>query len=174
MSRLTLGLSAIALIFVLGACSKKESETENASAAPVVVAVPTTDDSDAWKMYLGSVAAKDEYQAVVTDRTIPYFLPANSKTPDNLANTESSSPYMRQMEIVEPAIQRTITKGQLLVFGSPDSKTMSDFIVEAFTGASPDAVKGSSVLFIGKSEDAERVKAVVEASGGTFLFEEVQ
>jgi hypothetical protein len=30
------------------------------------------------------------------------------------------------------------------------------------------------VLFIGKSEDAERVKAVVEAAGGAFLFEEIQ
>ena len=174
MSRLILGLSALAMFFALGACSKQESETENTNAEPVVISVPTTDDSNAWKMYLGSVAAKDEYQAVVTDRTIPYFLPANSKTPDNLENTESSSPYTRQMEVVAPAIQRTVTKGQLLVFGSPDSKTMADFIVEAFVGADPAALKGSSVLFIGKSEDAEKVKATVEAAGGTFLFEEIQ
>ena len=134
----------------------------------------STDDSNAWKQYLGSVAAKPEYQEVVTDRTIPYFLPSNSKTPDNLANTEESSPYSRQMEVVQPANERTVTKGNLLVFGSPDSKTMADFIVEAFTGAVPTALKGSHVLFIGKSEDAERVKAVVEAAGGGFLFEEVQ
>lgn len=174
MSRLTLGLSALAMFFALGACSKQESETENTNAEPVVLTAPTTDDSNEWKMYLGSVAAKDEYQAVVTERTIPYFLPANSLTPDNLENTESSSPYTRQMEVVAPAIQRTVTKGQLLVFGSPDSKTMADFIVEAFEGAVPTAVKGSSVLFIGKSEDAERVKATVEAAGGNFLFEEVE
>jgi hypothetical protein len=173
MSRLTLGLSTLAMLIVLSACGKQESEAENAGAEPVAVSVPTTDDSNAWKMYLGSVAAKPEYQAVVTERTIPYFLPANSKTPDNQENTEASSPYTRQMEVVQPAIERTVTKGQLMVFGSPDSKAMADFIVEAFAGASPVAVKGSSVLFIGKSEDAERVKAVVEASGGNFLFEEV-
>jgi hypothetical protein len=61
-----------------------------------------------------------------------------------------------------------------MVFGSPDSKVMADFIVEAFAGASPTAVQGSHVLFVGKSEDAERVKAAVEAAGGSFLFEEVQ
>ena len=173
MSRLTLGLSALAMFIVLGACGKQETETKE-PLAPVAVTAPTTDDSNEWKIYLGSVAVKDEYQAVVSDRIIPYFLPVNSKTHDNLENTELSSPYSRQMEVVEPAIQRTVTKGQLLVFGSPDSKTMADFIVEAFTGASPVAIKGSSVLFIGKSEDAERVKASVEAAGGNFLFEEVQ
>ena len=174
MSRLTYALSALAMVLALGACKQEGPEEGKKAAAPVVVAVPTTDDSNAWKVYLGSVAAKPQYQEVVTERTIPYFLPANSKTLDNLPNTEESSPYSRQMEVVKPAIERTVTKGQLLVFGSPDSKTMADFIVEAFTGATPDAVRGSSVLFIGKSEDAERVKAIVEAAGGSFLIEEVQ
>lgn len=172
MSRKLIALSVL-LAVAVSACGKKEEENKEA-AAPAVVAVPSTDDSNAWKQYLGSVAAKPEYQEVVTDRTIPYFLPSNSKTPDNLPNTEESSPYSRQMEVVKPAIERTVTKGNLLVFGSPDSKTMADFIVEAFTGAVPTALKGSHVLFIGKSEDAERVKAVVEAAGGGFLFEEVQ
>ncbi len=172
MSRKLIALSVL-LAVAVSACGKKEEENKDA-AAPAVVTVPTTDDSNAWKQYLGSVAAKPEYQEVVTDRTIPYFLPSNSKTPDNLPNTEESSPYSRQMEVVQPAIQRTVTKGNLLVFGSPDSKTMADFIVEAFDGAVPTALKGSHVLFIGKSEDAERVKAVVEAAGGGFLFEEVQ
>lgn len=172
MSRKLIALSVL-LAVAVSACGKKEEENKEA-AAPAVVAVPSTDDSNAWKQYLGSVAAKPEYQEVVTDRTIPYFLPSNSKTPDNLPNTEESSPYSRQMEVVKPAIERTVTKGNLLVFGSPDSKTMADFIVEAFTGAVPTALKGSHVLFIGKSEDAERVKGAVEAAGGGFLFEEVQ
>ena len=172
MSRKLITLSAIALSLVLSACAKKEEAAP--AAVAVVVPVPTTDDSNAWKQYLGSVAAKPQYQEVVTERTIPYFLPVNSRTPDNLPDTDESSPYSRQMEVVKPAIERTVTKGQLLVFGSPDSKTMGDFIVEAFTGAQPTAVKGSHVLFIGKSEDADRVKVVVEAAGGGFLFEEVE
>lgn len=175
MSRLLLSLSGLAMVLALTACGKKESEEGAKPAAPVVLAVPTTDDSTAWKQYLQSVVTKPEYQEVVTDRIIPYFLPVNSKTADNdPSNPEVSSPYSRQLEVVQPAIARTVTKGQLLVFGSPDSKTMADFVVEAFTGATPTAVKDSSILFIGKSEDAERVKAVVEAAGGNFLFEEVQ
>lgn len=173
MSHLKVGLSVLAMILALGACKKSDSDSEQASAAPVVINVPTTDDSTAWRTYLGQVAAKQEYQNVVTDSTIPYFLPANSKKEDNVDPKSPSSPYTRQMEIVKPALERTVTKGQLLVFGSPDSATMADFIVEAFDGATPVAVKGSTVLFIGKSADADKVKAVVTAAGGNFMFEEV-
>lgn len=174
MSRQIITASVLVLTLALSACGKKEEE-ESKAAAPAVVAVPTTQDSTAWKQYLSSVAVKPEYQEVVSDRIIPYFLPMDSKTADNdPKNPEVSSPYTRQMDVVKPAIERTVTKGNLLVFGSPDSKTMADFIVEAFTGAVPTALSGSHVLFIGKSEDAERVKASVEAAGGGFLFEEVQ
>jgi hypothetical protein len=175
MSRLILSLSAMAMVLALTACGDKESDGKDKAAAPVVLAVPASGDSNEWKLYLQSVVTRPEYQEVVTDRIIPYFLPMDSKTADNdPKNPEVSSPYSRQMEVVKPAIERTVTKGQLLVFGSPDSKVMADFIVEAFTGASPTAVQGSHVLFVGKSEDAERVKAAVEAAGGSFLFEEVQ
>jgi hypothetical protein len=176
MSRLLLSFSSLAMALVLVACGKKEADEGNQkNAVSVVLVVPKTNDSNAWKQYLQSVVTKPEYQEVVTDRIIPYFLPSNSEVADNdPKNPEISSPYSRQMEVVKPAIERTVTKGQLLVFGSPDSNTMAKFVVEAFTGATPTAVKGSSVLFIGKSEDAERVKAVVEAAGGSFLFEEVQ
>jgi hypothetical protein len=173
MSRTLLAFTTLALALLISACGEKEAEKTEA-VIPAQLAVPTSDDSNAWRSYLGSVAVQPKYQEVVTDRIIPYFLPSNSKTPDNVANTEESSPYSRQMEVVKPAIERTVTKGNLLVFGSPDSKTMGDFIVEAFTGAVPTALKDSHVLFIGKSEDAERVKAVVEAAGGAFLFEEIQ
>jgi hypothetical protein len=172
MSHLKIGLSVLAMILALGACKKSDTDSEQAS-APVVITVPTSDDSNVWRAYLGQVAAKSEYQNAVTDSTIPYFLPANSKTNDNVDPNSPSSPYTRQLEIVQPAIERTVTKGNLLVFGSPDSATMADFIVEAFTGATPVALKGSSVLFVGKSADADKVKNVVTAAGGNFLFEEI-
>lgn len=173
MSRFKMSLSVLTMILALGACKKADSDAVQANAAPVVIAVPTTEDSAAWRTYLGQVAAKQEYQNAVTDSTIPYFLPVNSKTLDNVDANSPSSPYSRQMEIVQPAIERTVTKGNLLVFGSPDSATMADFIVEAFTGATPVALKGSSVLFVGKSADADRVKNAVTAAGGNFMFEEV-
>jgi hypothetical protein len=172
MSRKFISFITLALMLAVSACADKSDENK-AAEIPAKLPVPTSDDAMAWRQYLGSVAVQPAYQEVVTDRIIPYFLPANSKTPDNLPNTEVSSPYSRQMEMVQPAIQRTVTKGNLLVFGSPDSATLADFIVEAFTGAVPTALSGSHVLFIGKSADAERVKAAVEAAGGGFMFEEI-
>ena len=143
MSRLIIGLSTLAMVLALSACGDKASDGKDKAAAPVVLAVPASGDSDAWKLYLQSVVTKPEYQEVVTDRIIPYFLPLNSLTADNdPKNPQVSSPYSRQMEVVKPAIDRTVTKGQLLVFGSPDSKVMADFIVEAFTGASADRRQG--------------------------------
>ena len=60
MSRKLITLSTIALALVLSACAKKEEAAP--AAVAVVVPVPTTDDSNAWKQYLGSVAAKPQYQ----------------------------------------------------------------------------------------------------------------
>jgi hypothetical protein len=51
---------------------------------------------------------------------------------------------------------------------------MGDLIVAAMTGAPADALKGSQVLFIGKSADSDRVKAVVEAAGGKYIFVEAK
>ena len=76
MSRKLIALSVL-LAVAVSACGKKEEENKDA-AAPAVVAVPTTDDSNAWKQYGGGVAAKPVYQEVDTDRTILYFLPSVS------------------------------------------------------------------------------------------------
>ena len=52
--------------------------------------------------------------------------------------------------------------------------SLADLIVMAFTDADPKALEGSQVLFIGKAEDSERVKAAVEAAGGTLERAEAQ
>ena len=64
--------------------------------------------------------------------------------------------------------------GNLLAFGSPDSAKMGDLVVAAFTGAKPDALQGSQVLFIGKPADRDRVKAAAEAAGAKFIFVEAK
>ena len=51
---------------------------------------------------------------------------------------------------------------------------MADLILSAFSGAKPDALKGSQVLFIGKAEDSARVQAPVEASGAKYIFVEAK
>jgi hypothetical protein len=60
----------------------------------------------------------------------------------------------------------------MLVFGSPDSAKMGDLVLAAFSGAKPDALSGSQVLFIGSSADSPRVKEASEKVGAKYIFVE--
>ena len=51
---------------------------------------------------------------------------------------------------------------------------MADLIVDSFQTVSPGSMKDVRVLFIGASEDLDRVKAAVEPSGATTVFHEVK
>ncbi|KFN44938.1 hypothetical protein [Arenimonas oryziterrae] len=172
MSRSLIALFLLSLTLLVSACSGEQSdETKKEAKAPVVLTAPSGTDDNAWKTYLGQVAGQN--QEGVTDRTIGYYLPANSTTPDP-ADPDNKSQYDRQFDLVQTAIARTVTPGNMLAFGSPDSTKMADLIVAAFTGAEPDAVKGSKVLFIGKPIDSGRVQTVVEAAGGKYVFVEAK
>ncbi len=137
---------------------------------PPLVA-PTTNDDLAWKEYLGKVVGQN--QTGVTDRTFPYYLPMNSSEPAE-GDQDGKTQYDRQLENVNTVVLRTVLPGNMLAFGSPDSAKMADLIVTAFTGAEPDALKGSQVLFIGKPADSDRVKAAVEAAGAKYIFVEAK
>jgi len=171
MSRHFIALSMLSLTLALTACSGEEAEPIKKQSAQVVPVAPTTTDDGAWKTYLGQVAGQN--QEGVTDRTIGYYLPMNSGVPTP-GDVDNKSQYDRQLEGVQLAVQRTVTPGNLLAFGSPDSAKMADLIVAAFTGAAPDAVKGSKVLFIGKPADSARVQPLVEAAGGKYIFVEAK
>jgi hypothetical protein len=146
----------------------KAAAKEAAASAPLTA--PAGDDDNAWKTYLGQVVGQN--RDGVTDREFPYYLPVNSKTAD--VGGDGSSMYDRQLENVSGVVARTVLPGNMLAFGSPDSATMADLIVAAFTGAKADALKGSKVLFIGKAADSERVKTAVEAAGARYVFVEVK
>jgi hypothetical protein len=160
---------ALALLAGCKPAGDAPADTE-AKAAPAALTAPAGDDDNAWKAYLGQVVGQN--MAGVTDRVFPYYLPVNSKVVD--AGGNGTSMYDRQLENVSGVVARTVLPGNMLVFGSPDSTTMGDMIVAAFTGAKPDAFKGSQVLFIGKAADSDRVKAAVEASGARYIFVEVK
>jgi hypothetical protein len=164
--------SIFAFALLLAGCKPAgdtpEQKAEKAAKAPLVA--PAGDNDEAWKAYLGNVVGQN--MSGVTDRVFPYYLPINSKTPDE--GGDGSSMYERQLDNVGSVVQRTVLPGNMLAFGSPDSATMGDMIVEAFTGAKPDALKGSQVLFIGKAADSDRVKAAVEAAGARYIFVEVK
>ena len=175
MKRVLYPVAVVLLSLGLSACQQGSDEDEDdapaAATARAELTAPTGTDDAAWKEYLGRVVGQN--QDGVTDRTFPYYLPMNSTATDPEAG-DGQSQYDRQLGNVAPAIQRGVLPGNMLAFGSPDSATMANLIVAAFAGAKPDALAKSQVLFIGKSEDSDRVRAAVEAAGAKYIFVEVK
>lgn len=174
MKRILFPFALILMTLGLAACSGEESDEADApkaAAAPVELAAPAGNDNTAWKEYLGKVVGQN--MAGVTDRVFPYYLPVNSNEP-TAEDGDNGTMYSRQLDQVSAAVQRTVIPGNMLAFGSPDSATMANLIVTAFTGAKADALAGSQVLFIGKSEDSDRVRAAVEAAGAKYIFVEAK
>jgi hypothetical protein len=167
MNRVIAPFALLLSLSLLAGCQK----AEEAPAAPAALVAPTTNDDMAWKEYLGKVVGQN--QAGVTDRTFPYYLPMNSSELTE-GDQDGKTQYDRQLENVNTVVLRTVLPGNMLAFGSPDSAKMADLIVTAFTGAEPDALKGSQVLFIGKPADSDRVKAAVEAAGAKYIFVEAK
>jgi hypothetical protein len=168
MSRSLIAVTLFALALSLTGCKKEEAAPK---AAPAALTAPTNNDDNAWKAYLGQVVGQN--MTGVTDRVYPYYLPANSTTPSP-EDPDKHSQYDRQLDNVGGVVARTVLPGNMLAFGSPDSGKMGDLIVAAFTGANPEAHKGSQVLFIGKPADNDRVKTAVEAAGGKYIFVEAK
>ena len=169
MSRQSLFLLLLALCFGLSACeSPDDSETAKKPKEVAVLTAPKTANDGEWKLYLQQVVSQN--MGGVTDRVFPYYLPADSA----VVQADGKSQYDRQSENVTTVVSRTVLPGNMLAFGSPDSPKMADLIVSAFSGAKPDALKGSQVLFIGKAEDSARVQPAVEAAGAKYIFVEAK
>ena len=163
----------VLLVAVVGlsACTTSEDEVntdKKESKQAAQLTAPTTSDDKAWKPYLQQIIA--QHQEGVTDRTMSYYLPADNAT----VEADGKSKYDRLSEAVTDAVSRTVLPGNMLAFGSPDSKRMADLMTSAFSGAKPTAMKGSQVLFIGKAEDNARIQALVEASGAKYIFVEAK
>ena len=168
MNRFLVPVALLLSLTLLAGCQKAEEEVE---AAPAALVAPAGGDDMAWKEYLGKVVGQN--QEGVTDRVFPYYLPMNSDVVGE-ADKDGRSQYARQLENVNNVVLRTVLPGNMLAFGSPDSTKMADLIVAAFTGAEPDALQGSQVLFIGSTADRDRVKAAVEAAGARYIFVEAK
>lgn len=153
-----------AALFSLAACNKGD-DAPKAEAAPVVLTAPTDGSDQSWKLYLAGVV-KQNLQGV---RNSPYmyYLPAAT-----VADFEDQ--YGRQLDNVAGTIARTVTPGNMLAFGSPESTRMADLVVEAFKESSAGSFKGVKVLFIGKAEDETRVREAVAPSEAEFIFVEAK
>lgn len=178
---LVLGLAALA------ACGKKEESKQ--AAAPVEISVPADpSDNQAWKLYLVSIAKKN--MEGIRSSPYMYYLPAGSApsqpvapaadgggdSAPSIASTEGGGDeeYNRQLDNVTGVVGRGVLPGNMLAFGSPDSTRMANLVVEAFTDIPAGSMKDVRVLFVGQAADAERVRAVVEPSGATFVFHEAK
>ena len=170
MIRSTLILLLFASVLGLSACTTPEGEGDTSKKSSVAAQLPAPSNSDdkLWKPYLAQQINK--HMDVVTDRQISYYLPADNAT----VEADGRTKFDRLSEGVTAAVSRTVLPGNLLAFGSPDSKRMADLILSAFSGAKPNALKGSYVLFIGKAEDSARIQPSIEASGAKYIFEEVK
>lgn len=159
-------LSRLMLIacLVLPFAGCKKEEAPQAVAKPAMAA-PKNDDVNAWRAYLQDVVPR--YMGNTTGSPFVYFLPGES-TPD------FNDVYTRLAMKAKEDVGRGIVSGNLLAFGSPASAKMADMVVDAFKDVPAGSMKGVKVLFIGKAEDSDRVKAAVAPSGVDYVFVEAK
>jgi len=151
------------LVLPFAACKKQEEAP--AEPADVALVAPTTTEDGPWKEYLSKVV--DANMGTITNTPYVYYLPAET-------DPEFEAKYGRQLDQAKGAVARGVSSGNLIAFGSPNSAKIADLAVAAFEGVETDAFKGVRVLFIGKAEDSERVKAAVAPSTAEYVFVEAK
>ncbi len=158
-------LLVVGLAVSLAAC-KKEEAPKAAEKAPVTA--PTGEDAAAWREYITDVVKRN--MDGVSGQPFVYMLPAESS-----ADFEGS--YDRLLDKASTDISRGILAGSMLAYASasPSSTKIADLVVTAFEAQKVEGkLKGVKLVFIGKPEDSERVKAAVAASGVNYVFIEAK
>ena len=151
---LTLGFSA---------CKKEEAAPVAVVAAPL--AAPTSDDLTAWRAYVTDIATRN--MDGINNSPYVYFLPGE-------AAEGFGGQYQRQLEKLEADLERGIIEGNMLVFASPSSAKAAEMAVTAFSPLPLGSMKGVKVVFIGKPEDGEKVRAAATPAGVNYVFVEAK
>jgi hypothetical protein len=164
MSKILRSIVMASALLALAGC-QQEAPTQQV-AAPTQLSAPTDNNSQAWKLYMSSVAKQN--MDGVRSSPFLYALPAED-APD------FEEQYDRQLDNVTGTVARGVLPGNMLAFGSlsPDSTRIADLAMEAFAEAQPNSMKDVKVLFIGRPEHADRVREAVEPSGATFVFADI-
>ena len=118
MSRSLFAVLAIGLTLALSGCETPEPEDSDAQKAKAPLAelhAPTSADDKQWQAYLQEVIRRN--QAGVTDRTMAYYLPADSDQPTP-EDPEGRSKYDRQLENVQTVVLRTVLPNTSMLPGS--------------------------------------------------------
>jgi len=158
-------LLIVLLALPFAACKKEADSSAKTEKAPV--AVPVNEDPAAWRDYVTDVVGRN--MEGVTNAPFVYLLPAES-------TTDFQGSYDRLLDKARSDISRGILGGNLLTYAaaSPSSNKAADLVVAAFADPKPGKLEGVKLLFIGKAEDSERVKAAVEPWGVNYVFVEAK
>jgi hypothetical protein len=164
MSKILRSIVMASALLALAGC-QQDAPTQQ-TAAPTQLSAPTDNNSQAWKLYLSSVA-KQNMDGI---RSSPFFY---TLPPDDAPDFEEQ--YDRQLDNVTGTVARGVLPGNMLAFGSlsADSTRVADLAMEAFAEAPANSMRDVKVLFIGRPEHADRVREAVEPSGATFVFADI-
>jgi hypothetical protein len=158
-------LLVVGLAVSLAAC-KKEEAPKAVEKAPLTA--PTNEDAAAWREYISDVVKRN--MDGVTGQPFVYMLPAES-------STDFEGSYDRLLDKASTDISRGILGGSMLAYAaaSPSSTKAADLVVTAFEAQKVEGkLKDVKLVFIGKPEDSDRVKAAVEGSGVNYVFIEAK
>jgi hypothetical protein len=164
----TLALSLAVL--ALGACKQDSAApaAEAPAAAAVALPVPALNDDMAWRDYLRATV-KQHMQGIRRSPFMYYLSPISSAESAEVWEDQ----YQRQFDNVASNISRGVLPGNMLAFGSPEYERIATLAVDAFASVSPNSMKDVRVLFIGRTEDKDRVAEAVAPSGAEFVFHAV-
>jgi hypothetical protein len=150
------------LTLPFAACKKQEAPVATA-AAPVPV--PVNDNRQAWIDYLSDVVQRN--MGGIQNQPYVYLLPGES-------TADFQDQYDRLATKAKDDVGRGIISGNMLAYGSPASAKMADLVTAAFKDVPAGSMKGVKVLFVGKAEDSDRVKAAVTPAGVDYVFVEAK
>ncbi|BBD81040.1 hypothetical protein [Aerosticca soli] len=153
---------ALSAAVLLGACSKQEDQAQQTAQTQKVSKPSDPNDNKAWGAYLGQIVQQN-MQGMSADRPYAYLVPAGD-------DDESKARYDRQLQQVQDVVARTVTPGNLLAFGGPNSAKTADFVIEAFKDAKPGSFKDVIVVVIGDAADKDRVTAALQPTGATLRY----
>ncbi|MEO6384198.1 MAG: hypothetical protein ABIO30_07050 [Thermomonas sp.] len=151
------------LILPFAACKKEQAPQVEVATAPLTA--PTSEDMPAWRAYVTDVAKRN--MDGITNSPYVYFLPGEG-------SEGFAGQYDRQLEKLQGDLSRGIIAGNMLVFASPSSAKLAEMATVAFQQVVQGTMKDVKVLFIGKPEDSEKVKAAAEPSGVKYVFVEAK
>ncbi|MDQ3287932.1 MAG: hypothetical protein M3Q42_06655 [Pseudomonadota bacterium] len=148
---------------MLVACQQEDQTQDVVAEAPLTA--PAGGDDEAWGAYLSQVVTRN--MEGVTNNPYLYYLPSAE-------SEDFEGSYARLQEEVRAAMHRGILAGNLVAFGSPESKEMADIVVAAFNGVDEASMDGVKLLFIGNAADSARVEAAVAPAGVNYTFVEAK